>query len=283
MAAGVARVRLDELLVQRGHVATREKARALVLTGRVSVGGLAHARPGHLVRADTAIEVASGPSFVSRGGLKLAHGLAAFGVEPADRVCADLGASTGGFTDCLLQRGARRVFAVDVGYGQLDWRLRTDPRVVVVDRTNARYLDSLPEAVSLVTIDVSFISLRLVLPAARLIGEPETEAVVLIKPQFEAGRTLVGKGGVVRDPMIHRQVLTSLADWLRENGYRLEGIVPSPVQGPAGNVEFLAHVRWGSVAPGDPTADEAIVVGAMFAAGNAFSGRGASAHRSDES
>jgi 23S rRNA (cytidine1920-2'-O)/16S rRNA (cytidine1409-2'-O)-methyltransferase len=157
--------------------------------------------------------------------------------------CADIGASTGGFTDCLLQRGAARVYAVDVGYGQLDWKLRTDPRVVVLERTNARYLEALPEPIDLIVVDASFISLRMLFPAIVRIARPEADVVALIKPQFEAGRGRVGKGGVVRDPMVHREVVTSFARGMDEAGRSLLGVVPSPIRGPAGNVEFLAHVR----------------------------------------
>lgn len=255
MAAGMTRVRLDELLVQRGHVTSREKARALVLAGQVSVAGIAHAKPGRLVSADIALAVAPSPTYVSRGGIKLAHALERFGVDPSGRVCADIGASTGGFTDCLLQRGARRVFAIDVGYGQLDWRLRNDPRVVVLDRTNARYIEGLPEVVSLITIDVSFISLRLVLPAARLISEPGADILTLVKPQFEAGRGLVGKGGVVRDPTVHRRVLESLWDWAPGAGFELLGLTASPIRGAAGNAEFLAHLRLGASGSRGPGPD----------------------------
>jgi 23S rRNA (cytidine1920-2'-O)/16S rRNA (cytidine1409-2'-O)-methyltransferase len=180
---------------------------------------------------------------VSRGGLKLAHGLVVFDVDPRDRICADIGASTGGFTDCLLQAGAARVFAIDVGYGQLDWRLRTDPRVTVMERTNARYVPSLPEPVSLTVVDASFISLRLLFPAIERISVPGADVVALVKPQFEAGRNRVGKGGVVRDREVHRDVLISLGHWLREQGHSVVGLAASPLRGPAGNVEFLAHVR----------------------------------------
>jgi 23S rRNA (cytidine1920-2'-O)/16S rRNA (cytidine1409-2'-O)-methyltransferase len=189
--------------------------------------------------------VDEGPRFASRGGLKLAHALERFDLDVRGRICADLGASTGGFTDCLLQQGAERVYAVDVGYGQLDWRLRQDPRVVVMERTNARYLEPLPEPIDLVTIDVAFISLRLVLPPARRILRPSGEIVALVKPQFEAGKGQVGKGGVVRDPAIHREVLISIADWLAREGYALCDLTASPLLGPAGNVEFLAHIEIG--------------------------------------
>ncbi len=239
----VPRVRLDELLVRRGHAPSREKARALVLAGRVGVPGVPSAKPGQLVPENAPLDVAPSEPYVSRGGIKLAPALDTFGVDPADKACADFGASTGGFTDCLLQRGARRVYAIDVGYGQLDWRLRNDPRVVCMERTNARFLTSLPERLDLVTIDASFISLRLLLPAAVRVSTPEADFVVLIKPQFEAGRERVGKGGVVRDPAVHRAVLAAFADWAAETGLALRGMVASPIRGPAGNVEFFAHLR----------------------------------------
>jgi 23S rRNA (cytidine1920-2'-O)/16S rRNA (cytidine1409-2'-O)-methyltransferase len=243
MALRVPRVRLDELLVRRGHAPSREKARALVLAGRVTVPGSPTAKPGQLVPDDLPLDVVAVEPYVGRGGIKLAHALDAFDVDPRARICADIGASTGGFTDCLLQRGAQRVYAIDVGYGQLDWKLRNDPRVIVMERTNARFLESLPEPPRLVTIDASFISLRLLLPPASRFSDPDADFVVLIKPQFEAGRERVGKGGVVRDPAVHRAVLTAFADWLPTAGLVLHGFTASPIRGPAGNVEFFAHVR----------------------------------------
>lgn len=243
MAAPAARVRLDELLVRRGLALSREKAHALVLAGTVSVPGKPNPKPGLLVKEDVPIAVRESPTYVGRGGIKLEHALRRFSVPAAARVCADIGASTGGFTDCLLQAGAARVYAIDVGHGQLDWRLRTDPRVVVMDRTNARYLERLPEPVDLVTIDASFISLRSLIPAASRIARPEADIIALVKPQFEAGRHRVGKGGVVRDVEVHRDVLASLAAWLPEAGLGMADVTASPIRGPAGNVEFLAHIR----------------------------------------
>lgn len=239
----VPRVRLDELLVRRGHAPSRERARALVLAGRVTVPGSPTAKPGQLVPDDVPLDVVASDPYVSRGGIKLAHALEAFDVDPQGKICADIGASTGGFTDCLLQRGAVRVYAIDVGYGQLDWQLRNDPRVVVMERTNARFIESLQDRPVLVSIDASFISLRLLLPAALRIAESEADFVVLIKPQFEAGRERVGKGGVIRDPAVHRDVLAAFVDWLMGEGLGLRGITASPIRGPAGNVEFFAHVR----------------------------------------
>lgn len=237
------KVRLDVLLVERGLAETREKARRLTLAGHVEVDGRTADKPGMAVPRDADVRVREGLPFVSRGGLKLAAALDAFGIAVEGLVAADFGASTGGFTDCLLQRGARRVYALDVGYGQLAWPLRDDPRVVVMDRVNVRYLEGLPEAVDLVTIDVSFISLGLVLPAALRVLKPDVgQVVALVKPQFEAGRDKVGKGGVVKDSAVHREVLEKVRDAARGLGFRVRGLIRSPVIGPAGNVEFLIHL-----------------------------------------
>lgn len=237
------KVRLDVLLVERGLAETREKARRLTLAGSVEVDGHVADKPGMAVARDADVRVREGLPFVSRGGLKLAAALDAFGITVEGLVAADFGASTGGFTDCLLQRGARRVYALDVGYGQLAWPLREDSRVVVMDRVNVRYLEALPEPVDLVTIDVSFISLGLVLPAALRVLKPETgQAVALVKPQFEAGRDKVGKGGVVKDPAVHCEVLGKVRGAARELGFRVRGVMRSPITGPAGNVEFLMHL-----------------------------------------
>ena len=237
--------RLDVLLVERGLVKSREKARRLVMAGKVRVGDRVVTKPGTFVVPDAPLTVKELPRYVSRGGLKLEAALRAFDIDPAGKVALDVGASTGGFTDCLLQHGARRVYAVDVGYGQLAWKLRQDPRVVVMERTNIRYLESLPEPVDIATIDVSFISLRLVLPAVVRLLKPQADVVALVKPQFEAGREQVGKGGVVRDPNVHRQVLVGILDFARSLGLHPYGLVPSPLRGPAGNVEFFAHLAWG--------------------------------------
>jgi 23S rRNA (cytidine1920-2'-O)/16S rRNA (cytidine1409-2'-O)-methyltransferase len=241
MAGG--RKRLDLVLVERGLAPSRERARALILAGEVEVGGQQVFQPSTPVAADAEVRLRQPPPYVSRGGQKLAHALDRFAVDPAGRVCLDVGASTGGFTDCLLQRGARRVYAVDVGFGQLDLRLRHDPRVVVLERTNIRSLTSLPERPSLATLDLSFISLRLaLLPTAALLTE-DADIVALVKPQFEAGRSQVGKGGVVRDPAVHRRVLADLAAWCTDHGLSVQGITASPLRGPAGNVEFFLHLR----------------------------------------
>ena len=243
------RVRLDALVAARGLTESRSQAAALILAGRVRVG---HDNPtyptkaGELVSEDVVMSLVAPPRFVSRGGEKLEHALATFALDVTGAVCADLGASTGGFTDCLLQHGATRVYAVDVGYGELNYRLRVDPRVVVMDRTNARYLETLPETVSVVVMDCSFISLALILPAAIRIAVDDAAFVALIKPQFEAGRGMVGRGGVVRDPETHRAVLQSVVQSAAGVGLHLSGLTASPLRGPAGNVEFLGYWRKGA-------------------------------------
>jgi 23S rRNA (cytidine1920-2'-O)/16S rRNA (cytidine1409-2'-O)-methyltransferase len=244
----VRKERLDLLLVERGLAESRTQAQRLILAGQVSVGDRLVDKPGTQVSVAGPVQVAEGLPYASRGGFKLAAALDAFELDVSGWVAADVGASTGGFTDCLLQRGAAKVYTIDVGYGQLAWQLRQDPRVVVMDRTNARYLASLPEAVDLATVDVSFISLRLILPPVLGWLRPGGQIVTLVKPQFEAGREQVGKGGVVRDAAIHRAVLTELVAWAEGQGLGLRGLIRSPITGPAGNVEFLAH--W---APGCPS------------------------------
>ena len=240
--------RLDLLLVERGLAGTREQARALIMAGLVTLHGEILDKPGTKLEESAELLVAAPPKYVSRGGEKLERALDAFQLDVSGRVAVDIGASTGGFTDCLLQRGAARVYAVDVGYGQLDWRLRSDPRVVVMERTNARYLTSLPEPVDLATVDASFISLRLVIPPVSRLLKQDGYMVVLVKPQFEAGREQVGKGGVVRDPRVHRAVLQGLVEWGDREGYGVRRVIASPIRGPAGNVEFLALV-----VPGQPS------------------------------
>ncbi len=236
--------RLDLVLVARGLAESRSQAQRLIMAGQVRVNGQVAHKPGQPVPADADVTVARPPRFVSRGGEKLAAALDAFPIAVAGRVCADVGASTGGFTDCLLQRGAARVYALDVGKGQLHWKLRNDPRVVVMEETNARHVERLPEAVTLVTIDASFISLRVLLPVVRgwFPKTPATgEVVALIKPQFEAGRREAARGrGVIRDPAVHRRVLHEVLGFAQAQGYAARGLIPSPVRGPKGNVEFLA-------------------------------------------
>ena len=242
------KIRLDVLLVESGLVESREQGQRLIQAGQVLVDGQMIDKPGHSVAADAALEVRGQPHpYVSRGGLKLEKALDHFAIPVAGRIALDVGASTGGFTDCLLQRGAARVYAVDVGYGQLAWSLRQDPRVVVMERTNIRYLESLPEPCDLGTIDVSFISLDLVLPAVVRLVKPGAGILPLIKPQFEAGKGQVGKGGVVRDPAIHRAVLERVLGRANACGLAVLGLIRSPLLGPAGNVEFLAHLRHGPV------------------------------------
>ncbi len=241
-------MRLDQLLVQRGLFPSRERARRAVMAGAVQVDGQRVDKPGTAVAGDARLEVvARNEPYASRAGRKLEAALDHFGVSPEGRICLDVGASTGGFTDCLLQRGAERVYAVDVGYGQLDYRLRTDPRVVVMERINVRYLepDALPEAVSLFTVDVSFISLTKVVPALLPhMARPEGEMVTLIKPQFEAGREQVGKGGIVRDEAVRTRVIAETAEALGAmDGLELVGVVDSEVPGMGGNREALAHFR----------------------------------------
>lgn len=238
--------RLDLLLVTRGLAESRNLAQRLIRAGEVRVDGEMADKPGMQVAADAVITVKTAPPFVSRGGEKLAAALERFPVVCEGRVAADIGASTGGFTDCLLQCGISRVYAIDVGYGQLAWKLRQDERVVVMERTNARHLDALPESVDLLVSDVSFISLRLIYAAAVHWLRPEGEVVSLIKPQFEAGPAQVGKGGVVRDPATHRQVLEDVTGAMADLGLGLQGLMVSPLRGPAGNIEFLGWWRLGA-------------------------------------
>jgi 23S rRNA (cytidine1920-2'-O)/16S rRNA (cytidine1409-2'-O)-methyltransferase len=235
--------RLDLLLLERGLVGSREKARAVVMAGSVLVDDQPAVRPASLVEEGVSLRLLPGPRYVGRGGEKLEHALDVFGVDAAGAVAADIGASTGGFTDCLLQRGASRVYAVDVGQGQLDVRLRREPRVVVMEGVNARYLEELPEPVDLVTVDVAFISLRLVLPAIRRLLRPGGIIVALFKPQFEAARREVGRGGVIRDPQMHARLIGRFAAWCVKSGLRVIGLTASPLLGPAGNREFFFHLR----------------------------------------
>jgi 23S rRNA (cytidine1920-2'-O)/16S rRNA (cytidine1409-2'-O)-methyltransferase len=235
--------RLDILLVERGLVPTRAKARILIMAGEVLVNGERKDRPGISVRSDAELKLKQPMPYVSRGGFKLAGALDLFGLDVDSRVCADVGACTGGFTDVLLQRGAARVYAIDVGYGQLDWRLRQDDRVVVLERTNARHLESLDERIDLVTVDVSFISLKLIIPAAQKWIGPDSDIIALIKPQFEAGRKQVGKGGVVRDPEVRRQVLLGFVDWALQQGLVVKNLVRSSLTGASGNVEYVIWLR----------------------------------------
>ena len=243
-------------MVQRGLAETRERAQALIIGGAVHVPGGKVLKPGSLLSPDTALETKGGLPYVGRGGVKLAHALDAFSVAVDGQTALDVGASTGGFTDCLLQRGARRVFALDVGHGQLDYRLRRDPRVVVMEKVNARHPFSLVDEgplteegfagdvkVDLATVDVAFISLTKVLPQVALHVRPGGPLIALVKPQFEAERGEVGRGGVVKDPRVHARVLGRMVLWAVEEGFRLGGIVPSPILGDAGNREFFVLMR----------------------------------------
>jgi 23S rRNA (cytidine1920-2'-O)/16S rRNA (cytidine1409-2'-O)-methyltransferase len=244
-----AKQRVDHLLVQRGLAESRAKAQALVLAGAVFSGGLRIDKPGAQLAGDAPLELKGRDHpWVSRGGVKLAHALDHFGVEVAGLVALDIGASTGGFTDVLLVRGAARVYAVDVGHGQLAWKLRQDPRVVVLERLNARYLtqEQVPEPVDIITCDASFIGIQTILPAPLALAAEGAALVALVKPQFEAGREHVGKGGVVRDPAMQREVCQRIAAWVgSQPGWTAVGIVESPILGPEGNREFLLYARRG--------------------------------------
>jgi 23S rRNA (cytidine1920-2'-O)/16S rRNA (cytidine1409-2'-O)-methyltransferase len=235
--------RLDILLVDRELVESREKAHAIILAGEVLVNDTLVDKPATRVNDDSIIRLRQKPAYVSRGGLKLAHALDQFNVDVCSMVVLDIGASTGGFTDCLLQRGARTIYAVDVGYGQLDYRLRVDPRVVAMERVNARHPFNLPEQVDLITIDVSFISLEKVIPNITMMVKPGGILICLVKPQFEAGRGRVSKGGLVKDPRVHAQVLGRFIVWATEAGFKLGGLTASPISGATGNKEFLVLLR----------------------------------------
>ena len=245
------KTRLDVLLTELGYAETRTKAQAIIMSGEVYVDGQKADKPGVSYEETVSIEVRGHACpYVSRGGLKLEKALRDFDVDPTGFVCSDSGASTGGFTDCLLQKGAKKVFAIDVGYGQLAWQIRNDPRVVCMERTNIRYVkpEDLGEPLDLSVVDVSFISLRIVLPAIQALLKPTGQVVCLIKPQFEAGKDAVGKKGVVRDPATHRQVLEGFLELAKQLGFTLLGLTYSPVKGPEGNIEFLSHL---TMVPGE--------------------------------
>ena len=242
------KTRLDVLLVEQGLLESRQKAQAVIMAGSVFVDGQRVDKPGTAVPNTAAIQVRGHAlPYVSRGGLKLEKAMQTFPLTLDGKVCADIGASTGGFTDCMLQNGATKVYAVDVGYGQLDWKLRGDPRVVCMERTNARYLthEQIPEELDFASVDVSFISLRLILPALDGLLSPEGEAVCLVKPQFEAGREKVGKKGVVRDPAVHLEVLEHFLDHAGDAGFTVLGLTYSPIRGPEGNIEYLGYLEKG--------------------------------------
>jgi 23S rRNA (cytidine1920-2'-O)/16S rRNA (cytidine1409-2'-O)-methyltransferase len=242
----VPRVRLDSLLAERGLYPSRSRAAAAVLAGEVRLGDGRALKPGQQVDPSVELVVDSPPPFVSRGGIKLANALDSLGVDVAGRSCLDVGASTGGFTDCLLQRGAERVIALDVAYGELDWRLRGDPRVTVMERVNARSLPALPFPPSLIVMDVSFISLRKVLPAVLASAAAEYDCLAMVKPQFEVGRERVGKGGVVRDPALRREAVRDVALAARDLGAAVMGFASSGLPGPAGNLETFVWLAEGS-------------------------------------
>lgn len=238
--------RIDVLLFERGLAPSREKARTLIMAGSVYVNNQKFDKPGDTVSDDAEIEVrGSTLKYVSRGGLKLEKAMQLFPIDLNGKICMDIGASTGGFTDCMLQNGAQKVYSVDVGYGQLAWQLRQDPRVVNLERTNARYLtrEQVPEEIDFFSVDVSFISLRIILPAVRPLLRDGGQAVCLIKPQFEAGREKVGKKGVVRDRAVHEEVVETICRFALENGYSVLGLTFSPVKGPEGNIEYLAYLE----------------------------------------
>ena len=237
--------RLDVLMVEKGLEQSRERAKALIMSGIVYVGGQKAESPGQSYPEDSEIEVRGKKlPFVSRGGLKLQKAIEYFGIDPKDKVVIDIGASTGGFTDCLLQHGAKKVYAVDVGYGQLAWSIRTDPRVVCMERCNIRYVtpEQIGEPLDMAVTDVSFISLKLVLPVAKSLMHGNGEAVALIKPQFEAGKEKVGKKGVVRDPKVHQEVIQEILDFSKGIGFGIKGLTFSPIKGPEGNIEFLVYL-----------------------------------------
>ena len=244
--------RLDVLLVEQMYAETRSKAQAIIMAGLVYVNGQKADKAGMSFDADTAVIEVRGQAsrYLRRGGLKLEKALRDFGVDPTGFVCSDSGCSTGGFTDCLLQQGASKVFAIDVGYGELNWKIRNDPRVVVMERTNIRYVtpEDIGEPLDLSVIDVSFISLRIVLPAIKnLLKEQQGQVLCLIKPQFEAGRENVGKNGVIREPSIHKEVLDNFVALAKELGFTILGLTFSPMKGPAGNIEFLGHLTLADV------------------------------------
>ena len=257
------KVRLDQLVFDRGFAESRERAKTTIMSGLVFVNGQRVDKPGTAIDPEATIEVhGDAIPFVSRGGFKLDKALKVFPVDPAGKVCIDCGASTGGFTDVLLQHGAGKVYAVDVGYGQLAWKLRTDERVVNLERTNLRYIteEQIPEALDLAVMDVSFISIRLVIPAVKQLLKPGADYICLIKPQFEAGREEVGKKGVVRDPKVHEEVVQGILDFAPTIGMSVMGLDFSPIKGPEGNIEYICHLKNGSFE--GPAIDVAAVVAA---------------------
>ena len=257
------KIRLDQLLLERGYAESRERAKALVMSGAVFLDGRRADKPGLQVTRECEPEVhGSTLRYVSRGGLKLEKALKVFDVDPTGKTCIDCGASTGGFTDVLLQNGAKKVYAVDVGYGQLAWKLRQDERVVNIERCNLRYLteEQVPEKLDLAVMDVSFISIRLILPVIRPFLKEDADFICLIKPQFEAGRGQVGKKGIVREPAIHFDVIRACLDAAQEDGYAVKGLDWSPIRGADGNIEFLCHLKKSEAAEKTPDSVIAAVV-----------------------
>jgi 23S rRNA (cytidine1920-2'-O)/16S rRNA (cytidine1409-2'-O)-methyltransferase len=271
----MSKVRLDVLLVERGLAESRAKARALIMAGQVRVADQVALKPATTVDTNAALTVDTGPRFVSRGGEKLEAALEAFGIDVSGLVCVDVGASTGGFTDCMLQRGAEKVYAIDVGKGILHWKLRNDKRVVVMEKTNARHVESLPEKIDFVTVDASFISLKILLPVVKNWISPsprlrhpsplgrgdggEGETLALIKPQFEAGRKEVSRGdGVIRNPEIHRQVLLDVLGFAQTEGFQIRGLIKSPLLGPKGNAEFLVWLSQAETEAGSEDVNQMI-------------------------
>ncbi len=239
------KLRLDTEVFKRGLADSREKAKALIMAGQVYLNGQKELKGGATVKSDDTIEVRGSTNpFVSRGGLKLQKAAENFNIDLTDCVCMDIGASTGGFSDCMLTHGAKKVYAIDVGYGQLAWKLRTDERVVNMERTNFRYVthDQIPEEVDFASVDVSFISLKIILPVMRELLKDNGQAVCLIKPQFEAGRENIGKKGVVRDPQVHKNVVNMICDFAIDNGFSILNLDFSPIKGPEGNIEYLMHI-----------------------------------------
>ena len=249
------KVRLDVLLVEKGLADSRAKAQALIMAGQVRVAGQVALKPATTVQPDATLTVDMGPRFVSRGGEKIEGALDTFGIDVTGFVCVDVGSSTGGFTDCMLQRGAAKVYAIDVGKGILHWKLRNDPRVVVMEETNARFVESLPEKIDFVSVDASFISLKVLLPVIKR-WKVESGIVALIKPQFEAGKKEVSRGdGVIRDPEIHRQVLLDVLKYAKAEGFGLHGLVKSSLLGPKGNAEFLV---WLDMKPNEAVVEDLV-------------------------
>ena len=261
------KTRLDVLLVERGLEQTRQRAQAMIMSGLVFVDGQRVDKAGTAIPNDAQIEVRGNTlRYVSRGGLKLEKAMTTFGLKLDGCICADIGASTGGFTDCMLQNGAVKVYSVDVGYGQLDWKLRSDERVVCMERTNARYLthEQIPDELDFASVDVSFISLKLILPALAGLLKPDGHAVCLVKPQFEAGREKVGKKGVVRDPAVHLEVLEHFLEHAKESRFTVLGLTYSPIRGPEGNIEYLGYLSRAEEEP--PVHDLKALVEASHAA-----------------